>query len=231
MSPRTLLLDERLHRWLLREGIEEHPALRALREATDRLPEAEMRSSSEQMALLALVLRLLHARRVLEVGCFTGYGALAMALALPEDGQVVTVDVNRHWAELGRRYWREAGVEARIRFVEGEALAVLDRLVAAGERFDLIYLDADKKRYPAYRERAVLLLRPGGVLAADNVFWNGEVADPAVRSRQVEALRRFVREARADPRLAAVVVVPVGDGLLLAQRVEAASSQPASSGG
>jgi len=220
VSPRTVGLDPRLHEWLLREGIAEHPALRALREETDRLPEAEMRSSTEQMALLAFLLRLMGARRVLEVGCFTGYGALAMALALPEDGEVVTVDVNRAWAELGRRHWRAAGVEGRIRFVEGEALAVLDRMLAEGGAgtFDLVYVDADKKRYPDYWTRAVALVRPGGLVAADNVFWEGRVADPGDRSRQVAGIRRLVRAARTDPRVEALVV-PVGDGLLLARRL------------
>lgn len=219
MSPRTPGWPERVHDFLLREGLREHPALAALRAVTDRLEYGSMRSSAEQMQLIAFLLEAISAKRVLEIGCFTGYGTLAMALALPPDGRVVTLDVNADWAAIGRRYWREAGVEERIELRLGEASGTLSRLLAEGqaESFDFVYIDADKKRYPLYYERALALVREGGIIAADNVLWQGAVADPAEHGHQVEALRIFLRHARQDPRVA-FCTLPVGDGLALIRR-------------
>lgn len=219
MTERTLGLDERLHAYVLARGVREHPAQAALREVTDALPDASMRSSAEQMALLQLVLELMGARRVLEIGCFTGYGALAFALALPADGKVVTLDVGAEWAEIGRRWWREAGVAERIELRLGPALRTLDGLLADGQggTFDLAYIDADKKGYDDYYERSLALVRPGGVVALDNVLWRGSVADPADRDRQTDALRAINRKIHADPRVS-MVLVPIGDGLTLARK-------------
>lgn len=219
MSPRTPGWPDQVLRFLEREGLREHPVLAALRQETDRLAEADMRSSAEQMQLIAFLLQLMGASRVLEIGCFTGYGTLAMALALPPHGRVVTLDVNRHFAEIGRRFWREAGVEERIEFVPGEALASLRRLLTTGAAgsFDFVYIDADKKRYPDYFELALQLLREGGIIAADNMLWGGAVADPANTSRQVVALRRLFERIRGDPSLS-FCTLPIGDGLLLARR-------------
>lgn len=222
MNPRTLGLDARVHAFLLGEGgIEEHPALASLREETIGRFGGEMLSSPEQMRLVALLLRLLGARRVLEVGCFTGYGALAMALALPDDGEVLTVDHDPDPAEgLGRPHWRAAGVEERIRLVVGDGLAVVRDLLARGGEgaFDLAYLDADKERYPEYLDPLVRLVRPGGLLVADNALWSGRVAEPRADDPLTGAIRRFVRAARRDPRLDAFVL-PVGDGVLLGRRL------------
>lgn len=219
MSPRTPALSDQAHAYLLAVGLREPPALRDLREATDALPDASMRSSAEQAQLLAFLLELMGAKRVLEIGCFTGYAALAMALALPPDGKVVTLDVNADWAELGRRHWRMAGVADRIELRLGMALDGLDRLLAEGaaESFDLVYVDADKKLYDTYYERALRLVRPGGVVALDNVLWRGSVADPADRSRQTQALRALNAKIHADPRVSPVML-PIGDGLTLARR-------------
>lgn len=219
MSPRTPGWPEEVHAFLLREGLREHPALAALREATDRLEHASMRSSAEQMQLVAFLLGTMGATRVLEIGCFTGYGALAMALALPPHGRVVTLDVNTHWAEIGRRYWRQAGVEDRVEFVAGEASRTLQRMLAGGAAgsFDFVYIDADKKRYPEYFEQALRLVREGGIVAADNMLWGGAVADPSDTSRQVVALRRVFERVRNDPALS-FCTLPIGDGLLLARR-------------
>jgi caffeoyl-CoA O-methyltransferase len=219
MSPRTQGLADDLRDYLRTVGLREHPALAALRRETDALPEGGMRSSAEQAQLLAFLLELLGARRVLEIGCFTGYGTLAMALALPEGGRVVTLDVNDHWAALGRRHWQAAGVEGRIELRLGLALEGLDRLLAAGEAasFDLAYVDADKKLYDAYYERALALVRPGGVVALDNVLWGGAVADACDRSRQAETLRALNAKIHGDPRVS-MVLLPVGDGLTLARK-------------
>ena len=190
-----------------------------MREETDRLALAEMRSSAEQMQLIALLLEVMGAVRVLQIGCFTGYGTLAMALALPPHGRVVTLDVNPHWAELGRRYWQAAGVAERIALRVGEASATLAQMLAAGEAglYDFVYIDADKERYPEYFEQALRLVRVGGIVAADNMLWGGAVADPAATSDSVLALRRLLARARNDPSLS-LCTLPVGDGLLRVRR-------------
>lgn len=219
VSPRSLALDDRLQAYLEQVGVREHPAQRALRLETDRLADGQMRSSLEQVQLLGLLIELMGATRVLEIGCFTGYGTLAMALALPPGGRVTTLDVNRDWAEIGRRWWRAAAVEERILFREGPALASLDALLAEGAAgtFDLAYIDADKKGYPIYYERALALLRPGGLVALDNMLWHGAVADPKDQSRQVRSLRDLTRKVHADARVG-MCLLPVGDGLLLARK-------------
>jgi predicted O-methyltransferase YrrM len=156
---------------------------------------------------------------VLEIGCFTGYSTLAMALALPADGRLLTLDVNPDWVELGRRAWREAGVEDRIEVRFGLAEASLDQLIEAGEAgsFDLAFIDADKKSYDAYYERSLVLVRSGGLIMIDNVLWGGAVADPANRDRQTLALRALNAKLHGDPRVS-MALVPIGDGLMLARK-------------
>jgi O-methyltransferase len=219
VSPRTLDLPDRLHAYLLEVGVREHPVQRELRLATDALADGGMRSSAEQAQLLAFLVELIGARRVLEIGCFTGYGTLAMALALPPGGGVVTLDVNADWAELGRRHWQAAGVADRVELRLGLATDGLNRLLAEGEAgtFDLAYVDADKKLYELYYERALELARPGGVLALDNVLWSGRVADPGDTDRQTQALRALNAKIHADPRVS-LVLLPIGDGLTLARK-------------
>lgn len=219
MSPRTLNLDDRLYDYLLANSLREHPAQEALCLETDRLPDGGMRSAAEQMQLLGLLVELMGGRRILEIGCFTGYGALSFALAAGEGGRVVTLDVNEDWPAIGRRHWREAGVEERIELRVGEAQASLDALLAEGAAgsFDLAYVDADKKGYDAYYERALELVRPGGLVALDNVLWRGEVADPGNEDRQTRTLRALNAKIHADPRVS-MSLVPVGDGLMLARK-------------
>lgn len=224
MSPRTLPISDRLQDYLLAVGLREHPALRELRLVTDAMPDGGMRSSAEQAQLLAFLIELMGAKRVLEVGCFTGYGTLAMALALPPAGRIVTLDVNDDWAAIGRHHWRAAGVAERIDLRLGLALDSLDRLLTGGaaDSFDLAYVDADKKLYDAYYERALALVRPGGVVALDNVLWRGEVADPANRNRQTLALRALNEKIHVDLRVTALIL-PVGDGLTLARKLAGVS--------
>lgn len=219
MSPQTMGLAERLHRYVMAVGLREHPAQTALRAETDAMEHGGMRSSAEQVQLLGLIVELMGAKRVLEIGCFTGYGTLGFALALPADGRVVTLDVNDDWAGIGRRYWREAGVEAKIELRVAPALESLDRLLAEGaaESFDIAYVDADKKGYGDYCERALRLVRPGGLVALDNMLWHGAVADPGDRSRQTTTLRRVAARLHDDPDLT-VSLLPIGDGLMLARR-------------
>lgn len=217
MSPRAPAMSDRLYDYVLEHGLREHPVLRELRQLTDALPEAGMRSSAEQAQLLAFLIELTGATRVLEIGCFTGYGTLAMALALPPGGRVVTLDVNDHWPAIGRRHWEKAGVVARIELRVGLALEGLNRLRGEGAVFDLAYVDADKKLYDDYYERALALVRPGGVVALDNVLWGGAVADPADDDHQTQVLRALNVKIRSDERVISLLL-PVGDGLTLARR-------------
>ena len=217
MSPRAPEMSDRLYGYVLAKGLREHPVLRELRELTDGLPEASMRSSAEQAQLLAFLIELTGATRVLEVGCFTGYGTLAMALALPPGGSVVTLDVNDHWPAIGRQHWERAGVANRIELRVGLALDGLDGLRDEGAAFDLAYVDADKKLYDAYYERALALVRPGGVVALDNVLWGGAVADTTDQDRQTVVLRKLNEKILADQRVSSLLL-PLGDGLTLARK-------------
>jgi O-methyltransferase len=219
VSPRSLALDDRLYAYYRAVGLREHPSLAALREATDALPDGSMRSSTEQALLLAFLVELTGAARVLEVGCFTGYGTLAMALALPPDGRVVTLDANDDWPALGRTYWEQAGVAPRIDLRLGLAEDGMRHLLteAGPASFDLVYVDADKKRYATYYELALQLARPGGLVALDNVLWKGRVADPDDHTKQAETLRDLNARLHADERVS-LVMLPIGDGLTLARK-------------
>jgi predicted O-methyltransferase YrrM len=219
MSRRTLTLTEPVYNYLLANSLREHPALERLRAETARLPEAGMQSAPEQAQFMALLIEAIEARHVLEIGCFTGYGTLGMALALPPEGRLLTLDVNPDWVELGRRAWREAGVEGRIEVRFGPALTSLDRLLDEGRAgsFDLIFIDADKKSYDDYYERSLNLVRPGGLILLDNVLWSGRVADPDNAERQTEALRALNAKLHADPRIS-LSLLPLGDGLTLARK-------------
>jgi predicted O-methyltransferase YrrM len=210
-------MSDRLYEYVIGQGLREHPVLRELRLLSDDLPEASMRSSAEQMQLLALLIEVMGATRVLEIGCFTGYGALAMALALPPGGRVVTLDINEHWPAIGCRHWERAGVADRIELRLGLALDSLDALLSEGVRFDLAYVDADKKLYDEYYERALSLVRPGGIVALDNFLWGGAVADPDDDDRQTLVLRTLTAKIRADARVSPVLL-PVGDGVMLARK-------------
>jgi predicted O-methyltransferase YrrM len=219
MSRATLPLTERLRHYLLENSLREHPALRQLRDDTAGLPGAGMQIAPEQGQFMALLVELIGARRVLEIGCFTGYSALAMALALPPDGRLITLEVNAEPIGLGRRAWRAAGVDQRIEVRLGVALDSLDALLEEGaaETFDLVFIDADKKSYDAYYERALKLVRPGGLILLDNVLWGGAVADPADHERQTEALRALNAKLHRDKRIN-LSLLPLGDGLTVARR-------------
>ncbi len=219
MSRRTLPLDDRLYDYLLSVSLREPDVLRRLREETARHPQSEMQIAPEQGQFMGLLARLIGARKCLEVGVFTGYSALAVALALPFDGRLVACDVSEEFTSIGRRYWREAGVEQLIRLELGPAVRTLDALLADGEggTFDFAFIDADKPSYGLYVERALALLRPGGLMAIDNVLWSGKVADPAVRDPDTDALRALNEQLLADERID-LSLLPVGDGLTLARK-------------
>ncbi len=219
MSPRTITMTEPLHRYLLEASLAEAPLLTRLRAETEALGDAaRMQISPEQGQFMALLVRLIGARRILEIGTFTGYSALAMASALPADGRLVACDRSAEWTAIGQRYWAEAGVADRIDLALGDALETLDGLAAAGTApFDLAFIDADKGNYQAYFERCLALVRPGGLILADNVLWGGRVADPAEDGEDTRAIRAFNAAVKADTRVDASLV-PIGDGLMLARK-------------
>jgi caffeoyl-CoA O-methyltransferase len=210
-------LGQELRDYVARVGIREHPVLTRLREENVRERSGSMQVAPEEGALLALLVRLLRARRVLEVGTYTGYSSTAMALALPADGRLVCCDVSREWTDIARAAWAEAGVADRIELNLAPALETLDRLVADGGEgtFDLAFIDADKPGYDGYYERALRLVRPGGVIAIDNVLWGGRVADPSVQDASTSAIRALNDKIAADERVDPVLTT-VGDGLTLA---------------
>jgi len=219
VSSTTLALTEELRRYLLDVGVREHPLLARLRAETAPLPEAMMQIGPEQGAFMAMLVKLMGARNILEVGTFTGYSALAMALAQPEGGRLVCCDVSVPFTDMARRYWREAGVADRIDLRIGPALDTLDALLAAGRAgtFDLAFVDADKENYLGYHERCLALLRQGGATLFDNVLWSGTVIDPTDDRSSTRAIRELNRALRDDDRID-LVLVPIGDGLTIARK-------------
>jgi predicted O-methyltransferase YrrM len=219
MSPRTTGLPAHLQAYLHEATLREAPILRRLREETARMPMAQMQLAPEQGQLLGLFVEMLGARRCLEVGTFTGYSALSVALALPSDGALLACDVNEEWTTIARRYWREAGVAHKIELRLRPALATLDELLDAGRAssFDFAFVDADKENNPAYYERCLRLLRPGGMIAFDNALWEGAVADPNDRSASTRAIRALNLAVRDDPAVT-MSLIPIGDGLLVARK-------------
>lgn len=195
----------------------EPEALRIQRESTEDHPQAGMQSSPEQCQFLHVLAKLLGATKALEIGVFLGYSSSWIALALPAGGKLVACDMNDEYAEQARKTWRAAGVEDRIDLRLGPALATLDRFLAEGQAgtFDMVFIDADKSNYSNYFERAYELVRRGGLIAADNVFWDGKPVDTSVTDKDTEAIRAYNRKIHADPRVA-VTMVPLGDGISLA---------------
>ncbi len=216
MANRSLSLDDGLYRYLQGVGVREPDVLARLREATEREEGAEMRSAPEQGQFMAWMLRLMHASRVIEIGTYTGYASLWMALALPEDGWLVTCEVEQRWAFIARRFWEHAGVAGRIELHLRPAMETLEMLMRSGEResYDFVFIDADKERYAEYYEASLQLLRKGGVIAVDNTLWGGAVADPKRHDASTEAIRSFNRFVHDDDRVD-LAMLPVADGLTL----------------
>jgi predicted O-methyltransferase YrrM len=219
MTGKNIQLDDGLRRYLLDVSLREAPILRRLREETAQLPLARMQIAPEQGQFMALLVQLLQARRVLEVGVFTGYSSLSMALAMPADGHLVACDMSEEWTATARRYWDEAGVADRIEFRLGPALSTLDALLESGAAgsFDMAFVDADKTRYDAYYERALRLLRPGGLLLIDNVLWSGRVIDPKAQDDDTSALRALNEKIHGDARVS-ISMLPLADGLTLVMK-------------
>lgn len=218
MSSRTLDLDDTLYEYLLRTSLREHPAQTALRAATLKVPHAGMQISPEQGQFMALLVRLIGARNAIEIGVFTGYSALTVALALPADGRLLACDVSDAYTRVGRPFWDTAGVAHKIDLRLAPAADTLDTCIAAGEsgHYDFAFIDADKTSYDLYYERCLTLLRGGGLIAIDNVLWSGSVAreqdDP-----DTNALRALNRKLLTDERID-LSMLPIGDGLSLARK-------------
>jgi len=217
MTARTLPLDDRLQRYIVAHGAREIAVQRDLRRITQRMPRSSMQIGAEQGALMQLLVRLIGARRCLEIGTFTGYSALAVALALPKGGRILCCDLSEEWTAIARRYWKKAGVAGKFELRLAPALETLDALLREGKagKFDFAFIDADKANYSNYYERCLKLLRRGGLIAVDNTLWGGSVVDARNHSVDTRAIRAFNRKLRRDRRVD-IALVPVGDGLSLA---------------
>lgn len=219
MSNQSLSLTPELYTYLLDVSLRESPLLRELREHTLGMPEARMQIAPEQGQFMALLARLLGARRALEIGVFTGYSALCVASALPADGRLIACDISPEFTRVAREYWTRAGVAERIDLRLAPAAETLAALLAAGNAgtFDLAFIDADKTGYAGYYEQCLALLRPGGLILVDNVLWNGRVLDGASTDADTRAIQAFNRQAQGDTRVD-LSLVPIGDGLTLLRK-------------
>ncbi|WP_018295128.1 O-methyltransferase [Mariprofundus ferrooxydans] len=219
MANHTLGLNAALATYVQQVGVREPAILQALRAATEQEELSVMRSAPEQGQLMAMLIRLTGARRILEVGTYTGYATLWMALAMPADGKIISCDLSEAWTNVARRFWEEAEVSDRIDLQLAPALETLDRLLTDGAAgsFDFVFIDADKVNYTAYYERSLELLRVGGLIAIDNTLWGGSVIDPDNQEPSTNAIRAFndmlYRDSRID-----MAMLPLADGLTLASK-------------
>lgn len=220
MSIVQTAVAENLADYIRKVTLREPEILKRLREETAKLPNAIMQICPEQGQFMGLLMRLLGAKRTLEVGVFTGYSSTAVALALPDDGKIIACDISPDYTAMARRYWREAGVEHKVDLRLAPAIETLDALLSEGKSgsFDFAFIDADKENYGGYYERALKLLRPGGVIAVDNVLWHGKVLDDSVQDADTRAIRALNEKLHRDERVI-VSMLPIGDGLTLAYKL------------
>ena len=225
MGKQTLGLEQNLYNYLLSVSLREPEILQQLRQETDRHPQSQMQISPEQGQFMALLVKLMNAKKTLEVGVFTGYSSLVVALALPTDGKVVACDVSEEYTAIARRYWQLAGVADKIDLHIAPAIDTLDRLLANGEAesFDFAFIDADKSSYDDYYERGLQLVRPGGLIAIDNVLWSGRVGDRDVQDNRTNKIRALNQKLHQDSRIT-LSLVPIADGLTLALKLTQPSS-------
>ena len=220
MANKTLSLTDNVYDYLLSASLREPEILRKLRDETAKDPMARMQIAPEQGQFMALLVQLMCAKKCIEIGVYTGYSSLCVALALPPDGKITACDSSEEWTQIARRYWQEAGVAQKIELRLAPALKTLDALLAENRAgsFDFAFIDADKENYPAYYERCLKLLRRGGLIAVDNTLWSGRVAEPDNQEADTVALREFNRKLHHDQRIA-LSLLPVGDGLTLALKL------------
>ncbi|MGI8504955.1 MAG: class I SAM-dependent methyltransferase [Hassallia sp.] len=225
MTKQTLGLEQHIYDYLLSVSLREPEILQQLRQETDQHPLSQMQISPEQGQFMALLVQLMGAKKTLEVGVFTGYSSLIVALALPPSGKVVACDVSEEYTAIARRYWQQAGVADKIDLHIAPAMDTLDRLLAnqEAETFDFAFIDADKSSYDGYYERALQLVRPGGLIAIDNVLRSGRVADPQVQDNGTKTIRALNQKLHQDSRIT-LSLVPIADGLTLALKLPHSSS-------
>ena len=211
-------VGESVRAYLARVGVREHPALRRCRLETAKMPRSEMQIAPEQGAVMGVLAKLIGAKRYLEIGTFTGYSALSLALALPKTGKVVCLDISEEYLGRARKYWKAAGMEKKIETRIGPAVCTLDRMIAAHEKpFDMAFIDADKKNYGHYYERVLKLVRAGGLILIDNTLWYGRVADPSENDPDTRAIRALNRKIHGDKRVD-MALATVGDGLMIVRK-------------
>jgi predicted O-methyltransferase YrrM len=220
MSRGTIQVDDRLAQYLDDTNRAETPVQRRLRDDTGKMSNAEMQIGANQGSFMAFLVGLTEARNCLEIGTFTGYSALTVATALPRDGKLICCDVSEEYTDVGRKAWADAGVTDRIDLRIGPAADTLDRLIGDGlaGRFDFAFIDADKENYDRYYEQCLVLIRKGGLIAIDNMLWDGAVADPQNREKSTLAIRALNTKLRNDPRID-FSLIPVGDGIALARPI------------
>jgi caffeoyl-CoA O-methyltransferase len=219
MSKRSFFIPDEVQSYVDRTTLREHPVMRALREETAKMPNAGMQTGADQVQFLQLLVRLTGAKRCIEVGVFTGYSSLGVALALPADGTILACDVSEAYTSIARRYWQEAGVSQKIDLHLAPATQTLDQRLAAGEEggYDFAYIDADKTGYDAYYERCLKLLRSNGLIAIDNVLWSGAVVDEDDTDEDTVALRTLNEKIGRDTRVDASLLA-IGDGLMVVRK-------------
>jgi caffeoyl-CoA O-methyltransferase len=220
VSIQTLNLSPELYQYLLSVSLRESEILKQIRTESRSHPLAKMQISPEQAQFMALLIKLMGAKKVLEIGVFLGYSSTAMASALPEDGKIIACDNNAEFTNIACGYWQKAGLESKINLRLAPALETLDQLIAEGQSnsFDFVFIDADKSNYDNYYEKSLQLVRPGGLIAVDNVLWSGRVADEQVNDNRTNKIRAFNEKLANDDRID-LSLVPIGDGLTLARKV------------
>jgi len=220
MSNRTLPINDTIYHYLLDHSLRESDSLKALREETMSLEFSSMQIAPEQGQFMAMLVRMLGAKNIIELGVFTGYSTLCMAQVLPESGRVLACDLDEKWTNIAQKYWRQAGVAGKIDLHLAPAKDTLAALIDKGEQgqYDFAFIDADKVNYIAYYEQCLALLRTGGVVAVDNVLWDGYVADNSMQDVETRAIRDFNKHIFQDQRVD-ISMVPIGDGLTLARKI------------
>ena len=220
MSSKTLSLNDSLLHYIQSVSVQESEVLKQLRAETAKQPMAVMQIAPEQGQFMSFLVQLLNAKKTLEIGVFTGYSALIVALALPPDGRVIACDINKEYTAIAQQFWQQAGVAEKIDLRIAPALETLDKLIAENHSntFDFAFIDADKSNYINYYEKALQLVRPGGVIAIDNVLWSGRVADPEVQDNRTQKIREFNQNLAQDSRVK-ISLLPLADGLTLALKL------------
>jgi len=217
--PRHIPLDDTLYRYILDHSVREPAILRELHDETAKLPMGGMQIGADQGQFMALLARLIGARRCIEVGVFTGYSSLSVALALPSDGTIVACDVSEEWTAIAKKHWEKAGVASKVTLKLAPANDTLDKLLAEGGagKYDFAFIDADKPAYLGYYERLLKLMRPNGLILVDNTLWSGSVADPKNQERDTVALREFNAFVHKDVRVG-LAMLPLGDGVTMLRK-------------